>query len=132
MVIEKEGYVTSEGSFQVNEFAPPSRSWSRSKKNPFDAVRFGQELIDQGRYAEARAAFERRSADMDEHQQAQIGALIGTTYFQEENFSAARQAYEQALPGLSPEEQTSVRLRLGDSYFTSRTSTRPAPPTSRC
>jgi tetratricopeptide (TPR) repeat protein len=117
VVIEKEGYVTSEGSFQVNEFAPAAPLVVTLEKNPFDTVASGQDLIDQGRYAEARAAFEKVLPDMDEHQQAQIRALIGTTFYEEQNFAAARQAYEQALPGLTPEEQTSVRLRLGDSYL---------------
>lgn len=117
VVIEKEGYVTSEGSFQVNEFAPAAPLVVTLEKNPFDTVASGQKLIDQGRYAEARAAFEKVLPDMDEHQQAQIRALIGTTFYEEQNFAAARQAYEQALPGLTPEEQTSVRLRLGDSYL---------------
>lgn len=117
VVIEKEGFVTSEGSFSVNEFAPSQPLVVELQKNPFDAVGKGQDLIDAGRYAEARAEFERILPEMDEHQQAQLQALIGTTYYQEQNFAAARNAYEKALPGLAPEEKTSVRLRLGDSYL---------------
>lgn len=117
VVIEKEGYVTSEGSFNVNEFAAAKPLVVTLEKNPFDAVTAGQEMIDQGHYAEARAQFEKVLPDMDEHQQAQLHALIGTTYYEEKNFAAAREAYEKALPGLTMEEQTSVRLRLGDSYL---------------
>jgi len=117
VVIEKEGFVTSEGSFEVNEFAPSQPLVVTLERNPFDAVLAGQDLIDQGKYAEARASFEKALPDMDEHQQAQIRALIGTTFYQERNFAAAQAAYEEALPGLTPEEQTSVRLRLGDSYL---------------
>lgn len=117
VLIEKEGYVTSEGSFQVNEFAPAQPLVVQLVKNPFDAVTTGQDLIDQGRFAEARAEFEKVLPDMDQHQQAQLRALIGTTYYEERDFAAAREAYEKALPDLTPEEQTSVRLRLGDSYL---------------
>jgi tetratricopeptide (TPR) repeat protein len=117
VVIEKEGFATSEGSFNVNEFAPSQPLVVELQRNPFDAVTAGQELIDEGRYAEARAQFEKVLPEMDEHQQAQLHALIGTTYYEEKNFAAARDAYEKSLPGLTPEEQTSVRLRLGDSYL---------------
>lgn len=117
VVIEKEGFSTSEGSFNVNEFAPAQPLVVELQRNPFDAINVGQDLIDQGKYAEARARFEKVLPEMDEHQQAQLHALIGTTYYAEKNFAAAREAYEKALPGLSPEEQTSVRLRLGDSYL---------------
>jgi len=117
VVIEKEGYVTSEGSFQVNEFGTAKPLQIELKKNPFDSVRVGQDLIDQGKYAEARDKLREALPDMDEHQKAQIGALIGNTYYQEGNYAEATQTYEQAMTGLSPEEQTSIRLRLGDSYL---------------
>ena len=54
---------------------------------------------------------------MNERQQAQVRALIGTTFYQEGDYAAAITSYEQALPGLSPEEQTSIRLRLGDAFL---------------
>jgi len=117
VVIEKEGYVTSEGSFQVNEFGTAKPLTTKIKKNPFDSVRVGQDLIDQGKYAEARDKLREALPDMDEHQQAQIGALIGNTYYEEGNYAEAAQAYQDAMTNLSPEEQTSIRLRLGDCHL---------------
>ena len=117
VVIEKEGYVTSEGSFQVNEFGTAKPLQIELKKNPFDSVRVGQELIDQGKYPEAREKLREALPNMDEHQQAQIGALIGNTYYEEGNYAEAAQTYQQAMANLSPDEQTSIRLRLGDSYL---------------
>lgn len=117
VVIEAEGYVTSEGSFAVNEFAVAQPLQVQLQKNPFSGIQEGQDLIDQGRYQEARARFQKVLPDMDPHQQAQLNALIGTTYYEEGNYQEALTAYETALPGLTPEEQLSVRLRLGDSYL---------------
>ena len=117
VVIEKEGYVTSEGTFAVNEFAVAQPLQVQLQKNPFSGIQEGQDLIDQGRYQEARERFQKVLPDMDPHQQAQLNALIGTTYYEEGNYQEALTAYETALPGLTPEEQLSVRLRLGDSYL---------------
>lgn len=116
VVVEKEGYLISEGAFTVNEFKPTSALDIELKRNPFAGIQEGQDLIDQGRYAEARAHFEEVLPEMDEHQQAQLRALIATTYYEEKDFPAAIRAYETALPGLSAEEKVSIRLRLGDAY----------------
>lgn len=117
VVIEKEGYMTSEGTLKVNEFSPARAVQVELEENPFAAVREGQELVDQGRYAEAREKFQEVLPKMEERQQAQVRTLIGTTHYQQGSYEAAIEAYEQALPGLSPEEQTSTRLRLGDAYL---------------
>lgn len=117
VVIEKEGYVTSEGSFAVNEFAPARPLRVELESDPFAGIQQGQDLIDQGRYTEARERFQAVLPDMDPHQQAQIHALIGTTYFQEKDYEGAIREYDAALPGLAPDEQLSVRLRLGDAYL---------------
>ncbi len=116
VVIEAEGYKDSEGTFQVDEFNPTKPLVVKLEKNPFDLVQQGQDLIDQGKYDEARARFEKALPDMDAHQQAQIRALIGTTYYQQKSFDQARGEYEKALPGLEAQEKTGVLLRLGDSY----------------
>lgn len=117
VVVEKEGYLTSEGSIQVNEFAPAPPLQIELKRDAFAGIQVGQDLIEQGRYAEARAHFEEVLPEMDPHQQAQLRALIGTTYFDEGNFEAARLAYEEALPGLAADEQLGVHLRIGDTYL---------------
>lgn len=117
VVVEKEGYLTSEGTIRVNEFAPAAPIKIELQRDAFSGIQTGQELIEQGRYAEARAHFEQVLPEMEPHQQAQLRALIGTTYFEEGNFEAARQAYEQGLPGLEADEQLGVHLRLGDAYL---------------
>ncbi len=117
MVIEKEGYITSQGTISVNEFAPAQPVKIELERNPFAGIQEGQDLIDQGRYAEARERFQEVLPEMDERQQAQLRALIGTTHYQERDYGAAAQAYEEALPGLSLEERTSIHLRLGDAYL---------------
>lgn len=117
VVIEKEGYITSEGTFRVNEFAAAKPLRIEIQEDVFSGIAAGQSLIDQGRHAEARAEFERVLPDMDPRQQAQIHALIGTTYYEEGDYESARASFERALPGLSDEEKVSIRLRLGDSYL---------------
>lgn len=117
VVIEKEGYITSQGTFAVNEFQAVAPLQVELERNPYAGVQVGQDLIDQGRYAEARDEFQKVLPDMDEQQQAQLRALIGTTHFEEQDYQAAADAYEEALKGLSPEERTSVQLRLGDAYL---------------
>lgn len=117
VVIDKEGFLASEGSFRVNEFAPTPGLEVALKRDPFAGIQQGQALIDQGHYAEAREHFQKVLPDMDPHQQAQLHALIATTHYQEGRFEAALEAYETALPGLSPDERLSIRLRLGDTYL---------------
>lgn len=117
VVIEKEGYITSEGSFRVNEFAAAQPLRVELQKDSFSGIQTGQDLIDQGKFAEARAEFEEVLPNMEPPQQAQLRALIGTTYYEEKNFQAAVQAYEQAMPELTEQDRVSIRLRLGDSYL---------------
>lgn len=117
VVIEAEGFKTSEGTFKVNEFGTAKPVQVELERNPFDAINQGQDLIDQGKYQEARAKFNEVLPEMDDHQQAQIHALIGNTYYAEQEYDKARQEFEQAIPGLSPQERTSVQLRLGDAYL---------------
>jgi len=117
VVIEKEGFITSEGSFSVNEFGTARPLKIELQRNPFDAVAAGQALIDEGRYEEARQKFLEVLPEMDGHQQAQLHALIGNTHYAENAYAKAREEYQQALPGLTEGERTSVLLRLGDSYM---------------
>ncbi len=116
VVIQAEGYKDSTGTFEVDEFNPSKPVDIQLEKNPFDLVKQGQDLIDQGSYDEARAKFEAAMPAMDPHQKAQVQALIGTTFYQQKDFDQARIAYEKALPGLEAKEKTGVQLRLGDSY----------------
>jgi tetratricopeptide (TPR) repeat protein len=117
VVIEKEGYATSEGSFRVNEFSVAQALRVELQKDSYSGIQTGQDLIDQGDYAAARAEFEAVLPNMEPPQQAQLRALIGTTYYEEKNFEAAVQAYEQAMPALNEQDKISIRLRLGDSYL---------------
>ena len=117
VVIEKEGYMVSEGSFRVNEFAPAPALRVELTKSAFAGIQEGQSLVAQGRYAEARERFQEVLPKMDPVQQAQLHALIGTTHYHEKSFEAAIEEYETALPSLAPEDQVSVRLRLGDAYL---------------
>ena len=117
VVLEKDGFMTSEGSFRVNEFGRTKPLEVTLQRSSFSAIGTGQQLFDEGRFAEARAEFESVLPHMDETQQAQLRALIGNTYYEEGNYTAARAAYQEALPALSAGEQTSIRLRLGDTYL---------------
>ncbi len=116
VVIQAEGYKDSEGTFKVDEFHPSKPVVIQLEKNPFDVIQQGQDLIDQGKYDEARTKFQAVLSDMDDHQKAQVHALIGTTYYAQKSFEQARSEYEKALPGLEDSEKTGVLLRLGDSY----------------
>ncbi len=116
VVIQAEGYKDSEGSFDVDEYEVTPPLVVKLERNPFDSVQQGQDLIDQGKYDEARAKFEKALPDMGDHQKAQVHALIGTTYYQQKSYEQARAEYEKALPGLEDKEKTGVLLRLGDSY----------------
>ena len=115
--IDAEGFIPSQGTFRVNEFQPAKPLEIELERNPFAAVTEGQELIDQGQYEAARTKLREALPEMEPHQQAQINALIGTTYYEEGNYAQAEEAYETAVPGLTDDEAASVRLRLGDAYL---------------
>lgn len=115
--IDAEGFIPSQGTFRVDEFRPSKPLEVHLERDPFAAVTEGQQLIDEGRYEEARSKLDQALPDMEPRQQAQIRALIGTTYYQEGNYAKAEEAYEKAIPGLEGNEAASVQLRLGDSYL---------------
>jgi|GEM_PF-685786 len=117
VTIEAEGYKISEGNFNVDEFQVTKPLVINLTPNPYAAITEGQGLIDQGKYDEARAKFEKVLPEMPPPQQAQIHALIGSTYYEQRQYPAAVQEYEKALPDLSDKDAVSVRLRLGDAYL---------------
>ena len=117
VVVEKEGFMVSEGTFTVNEFQAGKALQIEMKKSAYSSIDKGQELLDQGKFDEARAAFEEALPTLEEQYRPQLEALIADTYFQQGNFAEARARYEEVVPKLKPEDQVKVLLRLGDSYL---------------
>lgn len=117
VVVEKEGYMISEGSFAVNEFQPGKSLQVELKKSAYSSIDVGQAFLDEGKFDEARAAFQEALPSLDEQYRPQLEALIADTYYQQGSYAEARSRYEAVLAKLAPADQVHVLLRLGDSYL---------------
>lgn len=120
VVVEKEGFMVSEGTFSVNEFQPGRALVVEMKRSAYSSIDKGQALLEEGKFDEARAAFEEALPSLDEQYRPQLEALIADTYFQQKDYAEARARYEAVVPKLQPEDQVKVLLRLGDAYLQER------------
>lgn len=115
-LLEKEGYVTAQGPLYVNEFGASKLLEVTLDPNPFAVIDTGEELYEQGRYAEARAAYEEALPKLEEDGAARLRSRIGDTYLAEGDTTQARAEYEQALPYIPGEEQAHIRIQMAKSY----------------
>ena len=115
-VIEKEGFVTAQGPVRVSEFGAAPTGEVVLKANPYASIDVGDALLAEGKYAEARAEYEKAFSGLEPEPAARLRSRIGDTYLQEGNYAAARAEYEQALTAIPDAEAAHIRLQMASSY----------------
>lgn len=126
VLIEKEGYMVSEGQIKVNEFGPaqpiivtlkviPKEVIQQAEKQSEagqakGALERGNALLGQGKYAEARAAYEEGMAKLpDTSLHASILRAIADTYGKEGNTDQAVATLKKSLE-LAPDDPVTLQL----------------------
>lgn len=117
VLIRYPGYKESVGTAGVNEFGSTEAFTVTLVPDSGSAIQHGDELLEQGRYAEARGEFEKAMANLPPERQVLLRTRIGDTYLKEGNTAAARTEYEAALPQLDAATQIPVRLHLAETYL---------------
>jgi tetratricopeptide (TPR) repeat protein len=126
ILIEKEGFIPSEGQAPVNEFGPsppinvtlkviPKEVLQKAEQESAAgqakaAIERGNALLNEGKYAEARAAYQEGMAKLeDKTVHPAILRAIADTYFRENKIDQAIETLKQAL-ALAPDDVDSLRL----------------------
>lgn len=132
ILIEKEGFIPSEGQASVNEFAIAQPINITLKVVPKEVVQKAQEesvagqaktslerangLLAEGKYAEARAAYQEGMTKLQAQKETQdpvvllsIQRAIADTYFREKNIDKAVEALKQALT-MAPDDPVTLQL----------------------
>lgn len=137
LVIEKEGYATSEGVLPVSAgLSHPPRTITLRQATPAaaaqpgaqpaqpnkgDAIRGyiqkGNELLQSKQYAAARAEYEKAIAELPAEQHPALLRGVAQTYQQEGNHAAARAEYQKANAGLPPAEQVPNLRGIAQSWY---------------
>ncbi len=115
-VIEKEGFIGAQGPVYVTEFGAAQALEVTLQASPYAAIDVGDQLLEAGKPAEARAEYEKALEGLEPEPAARLRARIGDTHMVEGNYAAAREQYQQALPHIPAEEQAYVVLQLAASY----------------
>ena len=116
VLIDKEGFLPSEGTLYVNEFQPGKAVVITLERDLASSIQKGEELLGAGEFAAARVEYEKAMPAMDDVGKARLRSRIGDTYMMEGDFEAARAEYKACLPFIAPEEQTHIRLQMANSY----------------
>lgn len=116
VLIDLEGYLPSEGRLGVNEFQPGQAVVITLERDIGHSIQVGEDHLEAGEYAAARAAYEEAMPAMNDVGKAGLRSRIGDTYMFEGDFAGARAEYAAALPFIGPEEQTHIRLQMANSY----------------
>jgi len=132
ILIEKEGYLPSEGRLSVNEYTvaqpivvtlkpiPKEVIQQAQKENPASqakaALERGNSLLAEGKFADARAAYQEGMAKLQEQKETQDPAVqvsilraVADTYFREGNVNQAVETLKQALT-LVPDDPATLQL----------------------
>ena len=115
-VLEKEGYIGAQGPVNVNEFGAAPMLEVTLEASPYASIDAGEALFEQGRYAEARAAYEEALPGLAPEPAARLRSRIGDTYLAEGDAASARAQYEQCIPHIPAEEQAHIRLQMAKSH----------------
>ncbi len=129
IIIEAEGYKGSEGQANANEFGPapaihvklnkPTKeeiAASQPHNEAREALETGNALLQQQKWPEARAAFEKVLPEVkDAEAQASILKAIAGTYLQERNAPAAIETLNKVM-ALTPADSATQRLLAGALY----------------
>ncbi len=116
VLIDADGYKPSQGAYAVNEFQAGKPVQIVLVPDPFGVISVGDGLLEEKKYAEARAAYENALAQLPEEQAARLRSRIGDTYLEEGNAEAARAEYLKSLPLIPEAEQAHIRLQLAKTY----------------
>jgi len=126
ILLEKEGYMPSEGAVQVNEFGvaqpinvtlklPPKEVVEQAEKQSAGgqakaAIERGNALLSEGKLAEARASYQEGMAKLeDKSVHPAILRAIADTYYRENQLDKAIDSVKAAL-ALAPDEVPSLQL----------------------
>lgn len=132
ILIEKPGFIPSEGQVSVNEFAVAQPTNVVLKVVPKEVVQKAQEesaagqakadlerantLLAEGKYADARAAYQAGMTKLQSQAETQdpvvllsIQRAIADTYFREKNIDKAVEALQQALT-MAPDDPVTLQL----------------------
>ena len=129
IVIEKEGFVGSEGTVKVSEFGPAPAI--RVKLNPITeemrqaaapqpnpavaAIEAGNAALTAGKYAEARAEYEKALTTLDEENQTNVKRGIARTYVMEKNSAAALGIVNELL-AFNPADLEALKIKSQAQY----------------
>jgi Flp pilus assembly protein TadD len=127
--INKEGYVPSEGSVQVNEFgpAPPirvklnpiteeMRRAAEPQANPaVAAIEAGNAFLTAGDYAGARLEYEKALTTLDEQNKTNVRRGIARAYLLEKNTDAALAIVNELL-AFNPTDVDSLKIKAQSQY----------------
>jgi tetratricopeptide (TPR) repeat protein len=126
ILIEKQGFMLSEGQVKVNEFGPaqpinvvlkviPKEIIQKAEQESAAghakaAIERGNALLNEGKYADARAAYQEGMAKLeDKTLHPAILRAIADTYYRENKVDQAIEALKQAL-ALAPDDVDTLRL----------------------
>jgi len=126
ILIEKDGYIPSEGQAPVNEFGPaqpinvvlkviPKEVIQKAEQESTagqakSAIERGNALLNEGKFAEARAAYQEGMGKLeDKSLHPAILRAIADTYYRENKVNEAIDTLKQAL-ALAPDDVDSLRL----------------------
>jgi tetratricopeptide (TPR) repeat protein len=125
VLIEKEGFVRSEGQAQVNEFGPvppirvtiepiPEQVQKQVETNAtgeeaLAALKQGNAKLEAGQYAEARAEYEKALAKLEPANHPPVLRGIARTYYEEKQLDKAIDTLKKALE-IKPDDVESQKL----------------------
>jgi Tfp pilus assembly protein PilF len=118
IVVETDEYIISEGTVQVNEFGPPGQPIRIQLKEPtpemrqsqaVDLVAEGNALLEQGKYAEARARYEEALPEIAEQNRPALRRGIAQAHLQEGHPEEALEILESLLEE-HPDDATTLKL----------------------
>jgi tetratricopeptide (TPR) repeat protein len=125
MLIEKDGYNSSEGQVKVDEFhaaqpvnitlnpvskeAQQQAAASAAGKEGMAAIDRGNELLQAGKTAEARAEYEKAIAKLDPANRPALLRGVASTYLHEKQADKAIETLKQAL-AIAPDDPESLKL----------------------
>lgn len=116
VVVEAQGYITVEDRAHVSEFQAGAPVETVLPRNTQASIDVGEELLQEGRYAEAREQYEMAMEGLEPAAQARLRTRIADTYLQEGNYEKAREEYSKSLEMLEGNEQVHVFLQMAESY----------------
>ncbi|HEV7672296.1 MAG TPA: tetratricopeptide repeat protein [Thermoanaerobaculia bacterium] len=127
VLIEKEGYLISEGQVKVDEFnlakplnitlkvIPKEMIEAAERASAGGIINGADELFAQQKYAEARAEYERARAQVDEANKGKLDLRIAKTYLQEKNYDQTAKTL-QAVLAVEPNNLEAIRILAATQY----------------